>query len=99
MSSEFEHLVKEIPYEHTKLADEIIVYVKQVLGQKLRKNLYLTLTDHLSFAIDPQKNRIPLHNALLWETEKFYNKEYQIDLKALKMVKDRIGYHKVFLSY
>lgn len=90
-SSQFAKLVEEIPYEQVKTAGEIISYAKQTLDKKLSKNIYITLTDHLSFAIDRKQQGIEFENALLWEIKRFYGPEYSIGLHALEIVKERLG--------
>lgn len=89
--NQFETLLKDMPYEHMQLAEEIIHYATEALGKKLNKNIYITLTDHLNYAIERKKQGVELQNAFLWEIQKFYQKEYQIGLHALAIVKERIG--------
>lgn len=89
-TNQFEHLVSDMPYEHIAIAEEIIRYAKEALGKHLNKNIYITLTDHLNFAIERQKQGVSFQNALLWEIQKYYSDEYRIGLEAIKMVKDKI---------
>lgn len=90
-TSQFEILLKDMPYEHIQVAEEIIHYAAEQLERKINKNIYITLTDHLSYAIERKKQGVELQNAFLWEIQKFYQKEYQIGLHALEIVKERIG--------
>jgi len=90
-ASQFERLVEEMPYEQVKVADEIIAYAKDMLGKKLNKNIYITLTDHLNFALERKVQGITFQNALLWEIERFYNMEFQIGCKAVEIIKERLG--------
>lgn len=89
-SSQFEQLVRDMPYAHMQLAEQVIAYAKEHLGKHLNKNIYITLTDHLNFAVERIKQGAEFQNALLWEIQKFYHEEYQIGLKAIEMVKDRM---------
>lgn len=89
--SQFEKLVEEIPYEYIKYTDEIVKEAAQTLGRKLNKNIYITLTDHLHFAIERYRKNIVFQNALLWEIKKFYAGEYAIGLHAAAMIKEREG--------
>lgn len=90
-TSRFEKLVGKIPYEHIQLAEKIIQYAGKNLGLKLNKNIYITLTDHLSYAIERSQKGIRVQNAFLWEIQKFYQKEYQIGLAALDMIQKKTG--------
>ena len=90
-TGQFEKLVEDMPYEHMQLAKEIIQYARETLDKHLNKNIYITLTDHLNFAMERQEQGIVFQNALLWEIQKFYQAEYQIGKKALEMIKDKVG--------
>lgn len=90
-SSQFEKLVEEIPYEYIKYTDEIVKEAVQVLGRNLNRNIYITLTDHLHFAIERYRKNIFFQNALLWEIKKFYSVEYTIGLHAVSMIKEKEG--------
>lgn len=90
-SSQFEKLVGEIPYEYIKYTDEIVKEATKILGRNLNRNIYITLTDHLHFAIERYKKNIIFHNALLWEIKKFYSVEYTIGLRAISMLKEKEG--------
>lgn len=90
-TSRFEKLVGKIPYEHIQLAEKIIQYAGKNLGLKLNKNIYITLTDHLSYAIERSQKGIRVQNAFLWEIQKFYQKEYQIGIAALDMIQKKTG--------
>lgn len=90
-SSQFEQLVRDMPYEHMQLAEQVIGYAKEHLKRHLNKNIYITLTDHLNFAVERVKQGAEFQNALLWEIQKFYHEEYLIGLKAIEMVKEKLG--------
>lgn len=90
-SGQFADLVKDMPYEHIQLAEEIIAHAKKCIPQKLNKNIYITLTDHLNYAIERQMQGITIENAFLWEIKKYYHTEYQVGMDALEMVKKKLG--------
>ena len=37
------------------------------MGTKLNENIYLTLTDHISFAISRAEKNLEIKNAMLWD--------------------------------
>ncbi|MCB2339619.1 BglG family transcription antiterminator LicT [Clostridium estertheticum] len=84
-------LLADIPLEHVQASNEIISYAKYSLGKKLNDNIYISLTDHISFAIERVKQNMEFHNALLWEIKRFYNHEFLIGMEALKIIKNRLG--------
>ncbi|HEX3021529.1 MAG TPA: PRD domain-containing protein, partial [Lachnospiraceae bacterium] len=89
--TKLQNLLADIPIEHVNTSTEIIEYAKEHLTNTLNENIYITLTDHISFAIERKKNQMEYKNALLWEIKNFYPKEFEIGQYALKVVKDRIG--------
>jgi beta-glucoside operon transcriptional antiterminator len=89
--NQFEHLISDIPYEHTKLASDIIAYASEYLGKTLSKSIYITLTEHLNYAIERQSKDIAFQNALLWEIKRYYAKEFEVGLHAIDMIEDCTG--------
>lgn len=91
ISTKFQVLVEKIPFEHIQVTDEIIQYFKASLGKELNDNIYISLTDHLNFAIERSRKDIVFSNPLLWETKKFYHHEYTLGLYAINHIENRIG--------
>lgn len=84
-------LLSSIPIEHIQAANEIINFAKVSLGKKLSEKLFLTLTDHINYAIERYQNGMEIKNALLWEIKRFYNHEYLIGKEALSIIKNRLA--------
>ena len=84
-------LIAQIPLEHIQVANRIISYATQTYGRELNDMIYVTLTDHINYAIERNEKGIYLRNALLWEIKKFYQIEYSIGIEALKMIKKELG--------
>ena len=79
-------LLAQIPIEYAKVSDNIIEFAKGMLDKELNENIYLTLTDHISFAVERYNQGLNFNNALLWEIKKFYSQEFKIAQKALDMI-------------
>lgn len=90
-STKFEKLVNNMPYQHITIADSIIENAKNTLNRELNENIYITLTDHINFAIERSKQGIEFDNALLWEIKSYYSKEYELGLKGIELVKEELG--------
>ncbi len=90
-SNRLTELLEKVPLEHIQLTNDIISYAKASLGKKLNDNIYLTLTDHINFAISRIRQGLTLKNALLWEIKRFYNHEYLVGKESLAMVEKRLG--------
>ena len=90
-SEKFKLLLEDIPVDYVSISYDIIEYAKNILNVQFNDFIYVTLTDHLNFAIKRHKENISYVNALRWEIKKFYPKEYGIGLKALKFIDDELG--------
>ena len=89
-TSQFMQVVKDMSYEYIRTAELVIAYARETLGYHLSKNIYVTLTDHLGYAIERKRQGIVVANELSWEMKKFYNAEFQVGLKALDIVKQEL---------
>lgn len=95
-NSRLMQLYAKIPEEHIQLSSDIIDYAKQHMSKQLSDNLYLSLTDHISMAIERLKHGIQLENSLLGEIEKNYSEEFSVGKAAVDMMNSRLG---ISLSY
>ncbi|MGE7759920.1 BglG family transcription antiterminator LicT [Peribacillus sp. NPDC097895] len=91
LSEKLAQLVSEIPAGYLEISNEIIQYAKHKLDASFNDNIYLTLTDHISFAIIRYEQGIEMKNALLWEIKKLYKKEYNVALEALELIEKETG--------
>lgn len=57
----------------------------------MSEGLYVSLSDHLHYAIERQKQGQEIHNPLEWEVRHFYQDEYTIALQALAVIASRTG--------
>ena len=80
-----------MPLEQVQISNEIISYAKKTMKLKLNQSIYVTLTDHISFAISRCKKGIHLENALLWEIKRFYPQEFELGRYAVELVKKRLN--------
>ncbi|MHC5373063.1 PRD domain-containing protein [Enterococcus sp. LJL120] len=82
--SQLAELVGEIPFEFFELTRDIIQDAQEKLAKELNSNLYLTLTDHLHFAVERGQENLPITNRLHWEIKSYYPKEFAVALTALE---------------
>jgi len=90
-SNKLQQMFSEIPIEYIDLCGEIIDLAEKTLGKKLNKNINITLTDHIDFAIERKKKNLEYKNALLSEIQNFYPAEYSIGKKAVELIDDRFS--------
>ena len=84
-------LLDEIPYEHLKLADELVDDIKQNIPYKLNEGLLLTLADHVSFAVKRKQDGLEFNNTLLDAIMTYYPEEYDEGIRCLEIIKNRLG--------
>ncbi|MGE8203293.1 BglG family transcription antiterminator LicT [Heyndrickxia sp. NPDC080065] len=88
-SDNFKMLLREVPIELMAVVEDIINYTKTNLGKKLNENIYVSLTDHLNFAMERFQKGAEIKNALLWEIKQLYREEFLIGLKALEQINQK----------
>lgn len=86
-------LFKHLQKEYIEITDEILTFAKQHLNKELNESAYITLADHISFAISRMREGIPFDNILLTEVRRFYPKEFEVGLFAIGRIKEKIGIH------
>ena len=84
-------ILNDIPMEDIYLAEEIIEAGAEILKKELNPNLIITLSDHISFALQRMKENIEIRNPLEWEVKNLYPSETKIGEVALEIVKDKTG--------
>lgn len=90
LAEQFKELLANMPLERVRISDEIISHAKDHLKLKLNQSIYVTLTDHINFAIERVSQEIEPQNALLWEIKRFYPQEFQLGIYALELIQDRL---------
>ena len=91
MNKRLMELLAEIPLSFVEVSEEIIRYAKQHTSKKIHDNIYVSLTDHIYYAVERFQQGIDIKNALLWETKRFYPDEYRIGQHALSIIAEKVG--------
>ena len=84
-------LLDEIPYDHLKLADELLDDIKKNIPHRLNEGLMLTLADHVSFAIRRKQTGLEFSNNLLTAIMTYYPEEYEEGVRCLEIIKTAAG--------
>ncbi|MBS1484372.1 MAG: PRD domain-containing protein [Clostridium sp.] len=87
----FKELLVNLPMEHVQISAEIISYAKGVLNRPINPNVYITLTDHINFALERFKQKMMFTNPLIREVRSFYHEEYLIGEYAIAMIDRDLG--------
>ncbi|MEH7418551.1 PRD domain-containing protein [Neobacillus drentensis] len=91
VSEKFKTLLYDVPMEYMDVSERIISYAKEKLGKKLNDSIYVSLTDHITFAIERCQKGLIISNPLLWEIKRIYADEYAIGLKAITKIQEMLG--------
>jgi len=91
MSEKFKTLLYEVPIEYIEITEEVIKLAKNRLGRVLNDSFYISLTDHIHFAVKRKENGYDIKNALLWEIKRFYKKEFSIGAETLQIIKEKLS--------
>ncbi|MBN1077422.1 BglG family transcription antiterminator LicT [Clostridium botulinum] len=88
---EYVKLIEETPSEYIEITNDIIGYANEKLGGKLNDQIFITLVDHISYALTRYKKNITIQNRLLWELKKFYPKEFEIGKYAVEYINNKLN--------
>ena len=83
-------LFASLPSAYIELTDEIFEYAKLHLEKRLNEAAYFTLADHISFAATRHRQGMAFQNLLLPEVRRFYPKEFEIGMYALRLMKEKL---------
>ena len=90
LGDKIKKLINQIPEGVFELADEIISYASKELDTELDKQIYISLSDHIAFAIKRFKNNISLKNDLLNEIRRIHKKEFKVALWVVDYLNEKL---------
>ena len=89
-SRDYIRLVEDAPTEYAEAVQDAIGLAQERMEGKLNEQIFVTLFDHLIYALERQEKGIVLQNRMLWEIRKFYPKEYQVGSQVLDFLNKRL---------
>lgn len=89
-AGKFAELVQDIPLEHLQVCMDIIEYASGLLQKRLSNSIYISLTDHINFALERYKTGLLFENPLLQEVRSFYPSEYLIGEYAVALIQKEL---------
>lgn len=92
LTTKLTELLHEIPESILELVNEIVTHANESLNTTLSDNIFLTLTDHIHYAIQRYEKGLAINNAMLYEIKRFYKKEFLIGMDALQLIEQSTGY-------
>lgn len=91
-SSRLRDLLADVPPEFLDVSTEVIETAESRIGRRLSENIYITLTDHICFAVERLRSGVRYPNHLLWEITNFYPAEFAIGKQAIDIIEARLGF-------
>lgn len=85
--------LSEIPYEIIALTDDLVKYISEHTDGKLNNSLLITLSDHISFAIERKKNGMEFSNPLMDSISEYFPDEFTLGKYCLEKINDRLNVH------
>lgn len=82
-------LMGQIPNGIFQLAQEVIVHSEKALNKKLDKQIYISLADHIAFAIKRYRAGIEVKNTLRHEIRIVHPEEFKLGVWALEHINKR----------
>ncbi|MFB7035055.1 BglG family transcription antiterminator LicT [Bacillus altitudinis] len=93
ISEKFKTLLYDIPIEYMQVCEAIIDHARTTLNKNLNDSIYVTLTDHITFAIERHQKGMDIKNALLLEIKRLYKEEFMCGVEAIRIIQDKLNIH------
>lgn len=93
ISEKFKTLLYDIPIEYMQVCEAVIDHARTTLNKNLNDSIYVTLTDHITFAIERHQKGMDIKNALLWEIKRLYKEEFMCGVEAIRIIQDKLNIH------
>jgi len=86
LKSEMMQSLNSIDPVYIEITTEIVDYAEKKLNETLLPNIYYSLTDHLSFAVQRYEDKQVLGNRIYWEMKTYYPEIFEIGEYGLQVV-------------
>lgn len=84
-------LLAEIPIAYFEIVRDLVDIAETELAVELNDTIYLSLTEHIHFAVMRFRDGLVTPNAILFEIATIYQAEYQFALRALTYIEQQLG--------
>lgn len=84
-------LASDVDSIYFEIAKSTIDYAKEKYNMNLMSHIYLSLTDHIAFAVKRHKDNIVISNLYVDEMARFNEAEYDVGKYALQLIKEQLG--------
>ena len=84
-------LLEDAPAEYAEVIQDAVEMATRRMSCTLNEQIFVTLFDHLIYALERLEKGIVLQNRMLWEIRKFYPKEYLVGTEVLEYINRELG--------
>lgn len=85
------YLLRDVPNSSAGILEEALKIAYEAFPEKLSNQLFVTLFDHLLYALERYEKNIFLPNKLLWEVKRFYPNEYAVGTKIRNFLNEQLN--------
>ncbi|MBP1041861.1 PRD domain-containing protein [Vagococcus sp. BWB3-3] len=85
----FTEMAKQIPLAYIEFSEEMIQFIAREIASPLDSNIYISLTDHIYFAIQRQKEDSQVTAIMLPEMKLLYPEEYRVAAEVVEKINTR----------
>lgn len=89
--NDYLNLIQETPNQLIEMTKQIIQFAGERLEYSLNPYIFLSLLDHLKFALDRYKDGIYLPNKLIWEIGRLYPTELELGKFAVAFINEKMS--------
>ncbi|KAI4449439.1 Cryptic beta-glucoside bgl operon antiterminator [Eubacterium plexicaudatum ASF492] len=86
----WQQILENVPDSYAEVIQEAILMADRAMPGKLNGQIFITLFDHLVFALERLEKKVILQNRLLWEIRQFYPKEFALGEVMIAHMNDRL---------
>lgn len=90
MGNKLKKLINQIPDGIFELSHEIIFYASKELNKTMDKQIYISLSDHIAFALKRYKKKIQIKNDFLDEIRRIHKDEFKVAKWAVDYLNKRL---------
>lgn len=91
LNRKFQAILESIPLEHVLAVEKIVSEVRLDLGRPVSDSIYVSLADHIHFALANFAQGISVPNGLQLDIIRFYPEEFELGKRGLDIIEQRLG--------
>lgn len=91
LNAKFQELIIDLPLEEISVVTKVINEVRMNIGKKISDSIYVSLSDHIHYALRNHAKGIHVTNNLMYDIQRFYPDEYKLGLAGIDIIEKETG--------